>query len=99
MCLGIPVKIIAINDAARMLALAEVKGVRREVNVALVCEPGQALDELIGLWVLLHVGFAVSRIDEAEAKITLDLLDAATLAEELTAMSPSAATPSEVTPS
>ena len=89
MCLGIPVKIIAINDADKMLALAEVKGVRREVNVALVCDPVEPLESLIGLWVLLHVGFAVSRIDEAEAKITLDLLDAAGLDEELAAMTPS----------
>jgi hydrogenase expression/formation protein HypC len=89
MCLGIPVKIIAINDADKMLALAEVKGVRREVNVALVCDPGEPLESLIGVWVLLHVGFAVSRIDEAEAKITLDLLGAAGLDEELAAMTPS----------
>jgi hydrogenase expression/formation protein HypC len=89
MCLGIPVKIIAINDSEKMLALAEVKGVRREVNVALVCEPGEPLEALVGLWVLLHVGFAVSRIDEAEARITLDLLDAAGLEEELAAMAPS----------
>jgi hydrogenase expression/formation protein HypC len=94
MCLGIPVKIIAINDPDKLLALAEVKGVRREINVALVCEPGEALDQLVGIWVLLHVGFAVSRIDAAEAKITLDLLDAATLAEELAAMSPLQVTPS-----
>lgn len=89
MCLGIPVKIIAISDPATMLAVAEVKGVRREVNVALVCDPSEALEALVGTWVLLHVGFAVSRIDEAEAKITLDLLDAAVLEEELAAMASS----------
>jgi hydrogenase expression/formation protein HypC len=89
MCLGIPVKIIAITDPAKMLALAEVKGVRREVNVALVSEPGEQLEALVGLWVLLHVGFAVSRIDEAEARITLDLLDATGLEEELATMAPS----------
>jgi hydrogenase expression/formation protein HypC len=94
MCLGVPVKIIAINDSDKMLALAEVKGVRREINVALVCEPGETLDRLVGLWVLLHVGFAVSRIDEAEAKITLDLLDEAGLEEELAAMDPLQVTPS-----
>jgi len=88
MCLGIPVKIIAITDSEKMLAQAEVKGVRREVNVALVSDPGSALEELVGSWVLLHVGFAVSRIDEAEARITLDLLDATGLAEELAAMTP-----------
>ncbi|KIZ43162.1 MULTISPECIES: HypC/HybG/HupF family hydrogenase formation chaperone [Rhodopseudomonas] len=89
MCLGIPVKITAITDPEKMLALAEVKGVRREVNVALVCAPGETLEALVGTWVLLHVGFAVSRIDEAEARITLDLLDATGLEEELAAMAPS----------
>jgi hydrogenase expression/formation protein HypC len=89
MCLGIPVKITAIVDPARMLALAEVKGVRREVNVALVSGPGDELEELVGSWVLLHVGFALSRIDEAEARITLDLLDASVLDEELAALRPS----------
>jgi hydrogenase expression/formation protein HypC len=89
MCLGIPVKIIAINDAAKMLALAEVKGVRREVNVALVCDSDEPVEAMIGSWVLLHVGFAVSRIDEDEARITLELLDATGLAEELAALAPS----------
>jgi hydrogenase expression/formation protein HypC len=89
MCLGIPAKIIAINDAPKMLALAEVKRVRREVNVALVCDADEPLEALIGTWVLLHVGFAVSRIDEDEARITLELLDATGLAEELAALAPS----------
>jgi hydrogenase expression/formation protein HypC len=89
MCLGIPVKIIGIVDPGKMLALAEVKGVRREVNVALVSDGGEALEALVGHWVLLHVGFAVSRIDETEARITLDLLDAVGLEEELAAMATS----------
>lgn len=89
MCLGIPVQIKAITDPDKMLALAEVKGVRREINVTLVSEPAEPLEALIGRWVLLHVGFAVSRIDEDEARITLDLLaETGAVEEELAAMVP-----------
>ncbi len=73
MCLGIPGQIVEICDATRKLALAEVSGVRRMVNVA--CIVGDApLDDLVGTWALIHVGFAMSRIDEAEAAITMDIL-------------------------
>ncbi len=89
MCLGIPVQIKAITDPDKMLALAEVKGVRREINVMLVSEPGEPIEALVGRWVLLHVGFAVSRIDEEEARITLELLDATgAVEEELATMAP-----------
>jgi len=75
MCLGIPGQIVEITDAARMMALADISGVRREVNVACVADeaPG-ALGALVGKWVLIHVGFAMSLIDEAEAAKTLDAL-------------------------
>lgn len=72
MCLGIPGKIVAITDADRQMAMADVSGVRREVSVACVAEG--PLDSLIGEWVLIHVGFAMSRIDEDEAARTLDAL-------------------------
>ncbi|MCB6176685.1 HypC/HybG/HupF family hydrogenase formation chaperone [Rhodobacter sp. Har01] len=72
MCLGIPGRITAITDAARLMAMAEVSGVRREVNVA--CVAGADLDALVGQWVLIHVGFAMSLIDEDEAAKTLDAL-------------------------
>lgn len=72
MCLGIPGKIIAITDAARLMAMAEVSGVRREVNVA--CVAGNDLEALVGTWVLIHVGFAMSLIDEDEAARTLEAL-------------------------
>lgn len=72
MCLGIPGKITAITDAARQLAMAEVSGVRREVNVA--CVVGEDLGALVGQWVLIHVGFAMSVIDEEEAAKTLEAL-------------------------
>lgn len=72
MCLGIPGRITAITDASRLMAMAEVSGVRREVNVA--CVAGNDLDGLVGQWVLIHVGFAMSLIDEEEAAATLEAL-------------------------
>jgi len=72
MCLGIPGQIVAITDPARQMAMAEISGVRREVNVMCIAEG--PLDALIGTWTLIHVGFAMARIDEAEAAATLDAL-------------------------
>lgn len=72
MCLGIPGQIVAITDETRQMAMAEVSGVRREVNVA--CIVDGPLDDLIGVWTLIHVGFAMSRIDEDEAEKTLEAL-------------------------
>ena len=72
MCLGIPGRIVAITDEARQMALAEISGVRREVNVACIAEG--PLSDLVGEWALIHVGFAMSRIDEAEAAATLKVL-------------------------
>ncbi|OOY05757.1 hydrogenase expression/formation protein HypC [Thioclava sp. ES.031] len=69
MCLGIPGQIVAITDETRQMAMAEVSGVRREVNVACVAEG--ALEGLVGQWALIHVGFAMSLIDEDEAEKTL----------------------------
>ena len=72
MCLGIPGRITAITDAARLMAMAEVSGVRREVNVA--CVAGANLSDLIGQWALIHVGFAMALIDADEAARTLEAL-------------------------
>lgn len=72
MCLGIPGRITAITDETRLMAMAEVSGVRREVNVA--CIAGNDLASLVGQWALIHVGFAMSLIDEDEAAKTLEAL-------------------------
>jgi hydrogenase expression/formation protein HypC len=72
MCLGIPGQIIEITDETRMMAMAEVSGVKREVNVA--CIARGDLQDLIGAWALIHVGFAMSEIDEDEAAKTLEAL-------------------------
>jgi hydrogenase expression/formation protein HypC len=74
MCLGIPAQIVRIDDAERMLATAEVGGVRRQVNIMCIVDDQHPPDTCVGEWVLLHVGFALSRIDAAEAAETLRLL-------------------------
>jgi hydrogenase expression/formation protein HypC len=90
MCLGIPGKITAITDAPRLMAMADVSGVRREVNVA--CIAGNHLDALVGQWALIHVGFAMSLIDEDEAARTLEALrDLGEAQETLDQMAASAA--------
>ena len=94
MCLGIPGQIVAIADSDVMLAVAEISGVRRAVDVACVVDPRQPLETLIGAWVLVHVGFAMSRIDEDEAAATLQILAEIGEADaEIEAMRDSAAAP------
>lgn len=75
MCLGIPGQIVEIHDPAQLRAKVEVEGVRREVSVALLGLDGPA-GAHVGDWVLVHVGFAMAKIDEAEARETLDALKA-----------------------
>jgi hydrogenase expression/formation protein HypC len=72
MCLGIPGQIVEVADREAGLATVDVSGVRRAVSVALVDEPGAPVGE--GDWVLVHVGFALARIDEEQARETLELL-------------------------
>lgn len=74
MCLGIPARVVEITDPANNLGIVDVSGVRRQVSLACVVDDANPLASLIGKWVLLHVGFAMSVIDEAEAQATLDLL-------------------------
>ena len=70
MCLGIPGQIVEVVDETNHIARVDVSGVKRNVNIALVRPEGIAP----GDWVLIHVGFAMSKIDEREAQETLDLL-------------------------
>jgi hydrogenase expression/formation protein HypC len=68
MCLAIPGQVVEIVDEAKHLARVDVAGVQRNVNVGL-------LDAVrSGDWVLVHVGFALSKVDETEAQATLQLL-------------------------
>lgn len=80
MCLGIPGQVVAVGDDIHQMAMVDVCGVKREVNIALVCEGSP--QEMLGQWVLVHVGFAMSILDEAEAKDTLDALIAMQEVEE-----------------
>ena len=73
MCLGIPGRIVEILDEDLILAKAEVGGVRRNINIGLVHHEGERVE--IGDWVLIHVGFVMSKIDEAEAQYTLRVLE------------------------
>ncbi len=73
MCLGIPGQIVEISDVAQQRAKVDVDGVRREVSVALLGLDGPDSAQP-GEWVLVHVGFAMAKIDEAEARETLDAL-------------------------
>ncbi len=66
MCLGIPGQIIEIIDPVQHRAMVSVDGVRREVNVGLLLTDKQLRIE-VGDWVLVHVGFAMEKIDEDEA--------------------------------
>ena len=72
MCLAIPGQLIEFVDEPNRLAKVDVAGVRRTVNVGLLdAEDGGARP---GDWVLIHVGFALSKVDEEEAHATLALL-------------------------
>ncbi len=68
MCLAIPGKIVEIVDVENQIAKVEVGGVKRNVNI------GMLDDTRIGDYVLVHVGFAMSKVDEREAEETLRLL-------------------------
>ncbi|MGF1474853.1 MAG: HypC/HybG/HupF family hydrogenase formation chaperone [Geminicoccaceae bacterium] len=92
MCLGVPAQVTRIIDAERFLAMVEVSGVERETNVICVAPETGELGELVGQWVLLHVGFAMSVIDAAEAARTLEVLsELGEVQAELEAMRDSAA--------
>ena len=72
MCLAIPGQVLEIVDEVNRLAKVDVAGVQRNVNVGLLDEDGDGAGP--GDWVLIHVGFAISKVDEEEARATLELL-------------------------
>ena len=74
MCLGIPGQITEIIDADKKQATVEVSGVKRPINIACIVSDEHPIESCVGDWVLVHVGFAMSRINEEEAKKTLALL-------------------------
>ncbi len=75
MCLGVPAQIKKIIDHDNQIAMVDLSGVSREVNIACVLDSTHQAQELVGQWVLVHVGFALSVVDEEEAYKTLKILD------------------------
>lgn len=75
MCLGIPGRIVKIDDAAKKLATVDVSGVKRQINIACIVSEEHPVGACVGDWVLVHVGFAMSRIDEAEVAQTMKILN------------------------
>ena len=73
MCLAIPGLVVEIVDEVNRLAKVDVAGVQRTVNIGLLDAEGDAAKP--GDWVLIHVGFALSKVDEEEAAATLKLLE------------------------
>jgi len=73
-CLAVPAQIVEIVDAEYRLAKAQTGGVSRTVNVMCVASTDEEVDDLVGKWVLIHVGFAMNVIDEQDAATTLELL-------------------------
>jgi hydrogenase expression/formation protein HypC len=73
MCLGIPGEVIEIMAEHEDLAMVSVEGVKRAVNIGLLNEEEGGIKP--GDWILIHVGFALSKIDEAEAKAAMDFLE------------------------
>ena len=69
MCLAIPGRIVEMVDEGNRLAKVDVAGVQRTVNVGLLD------DAVAGDWVLIHVGFALQKVDEEEAEATIKLLE------------------------
>ena len=73
MCLAVPGQIVELLHSADQLAVVDVVGVRRTINVSLLGDGPEGAQP--GDWVLIHVGFALSKVDEEEAHATLALLE------------------------
>ena len=74
MCLGIPGEVVEIHPDQPDLAKVDVSGVKRQVNIACILSDDHTVEDCVGDWVLVHVGFAMSRINEEEAAQTLKIL-------------------------
>jgi len=72
-CLAIPGQILEVVDESNRLAKVDVAGVRRNVNIGLLDVDGAGVE--VGDWVLIHVGFAISKVDEQEAIATRRMLE------------------------
>jgi len=94
MCLGIPGQIVKITNVEKQMALVDVSGVQREVSLECVVDDYHPLERCVGNWALVHVGFAMSLINEDEAEATLKVLrELGEVQAELQAMRESAPAP------
>jgi hydrogenase expression/formation protein HypC len=75
MCLGIPGKIVEISNIDHKLAIVDVGGVKRQINIACIVDAEHSVESCVGDWVLVHVGFGMSRINQHEAEETLKILE------------------------
>lgn len=75
MCLGIPGQIIEITDVHKKLAIVDIGGVKRQINIACIVNETYPPARCVGEWVLVHVGFAMNRIKPEEAAETLQILE------------------------
>ncbi len=89
MCLGIPGEVVELYPDRPDLAKVDVSGVRRAINIGLLEGDDRPV---VGDWILIHVGFALSKIDEKEAAAALEFLEGIGQAydEELAALAESA---------
>lgn len=72
MCVGIPARVVSVGSPESRSAVVDVEGVRRDANISLLFDANDPVKE--GDWVLLHVGFAMSRIDAEEAERSLEFI-------------------------
>jgi hydrogenase expression/formation protein HypC len=88
MCLGIPGQVVEVVDPANHLAKVEVNGIKRTISVRLLAQD----DLRAGDWVLVHVGFAMAKIDQHEADLTLEAVQqmGQSYTDELTAFNSTA---------
>ena len=73
-CLAIPGQVVELVDPGNQIAKVDVVGVKRNINISLLADENDGRGAQPGDWVLIHVGFALSRVDEQEAHATLSLL-------------------------
>lgn len=72
MCLGVPGRVVEITSVEHQLAVVDVEGVLRKVNISFLADAGV----VVGNWVLVHLGFAMSKLDEEEARANLAFIAA-----------------------
>lgn len=74
MCLGVPGLVLAPIDAVKQVVLVDVRGEQQQVSASMMSsDPGEMLQP--GDWVVVHLGFALSRMEEGEARSVLQALD------------------------